>query len=52
MIRGKYGIVIGYSNPITWKFRLGACKHASFPQPITAPYFPLIMKQRNWNVAR
>jgi hypothetical protein len=47
MFMEKYGAVIGWKNPITWNFRLGIYKNASF-QPITAPYFPMIIKSRNF----
>jgi len=47
MIRGKYGAVIGLKEPIAWKCILGTYKKRVFG-PITAPYFPLYIKPRNF----
>jgi len=43
MIMGKCGAVIGWQRPITWKFR-EAHKQMRVLQPVTASYFPMIIK--------
>jgi hypothetical protein len=43
MNMGKYGAVIGWMNPTTWKSDRAHTKTRVF-QPITVPYFPMIVK--------
>jgi hypothetical protein len=40
MLQVKYGAVIGWKNPITWKLRLGTHKNASFLANHGAVFYP------------
>jgi len=47
MYRGKYGAVIGLKSPFLYVSSIGFQVMGSF-KPITAPYFPLYIKPRNF----